>query len=249
MMVGVDGKPWFDLEPFVDMESLLSKRAKIAAALAAVHHLRYPSLVGAQVNLYDQDLLELADYTKSVMEDPEYEHKDLIKLLGNEQKIHVFLKYMSKAVALNDAIHLRTVRGGRYSNKHLAEHCVDTPAYRYFRFLKDWIDKQHIFRDYGRIVFFINEPGVPSAMHRDYPDGVSRRDNFIWLNIDGRKKFWLWDDDIKEKIDITSRAVIFDNADWHGSEPATYTGWSLRIDGVFSNVFLEKTGLKKWYGR
>jgi hypothetical protein len=86
-------------------------------------------------------------------------------------------------------------------------------------------------------------------MHRDYPDGVSRRDNFIWINIDGRKKFWLWDDETKERIDITSRAVIFDNADWHGADPATFTGWSLRVDGVFSNAFLEKTGLKKWYGR
>jgi hypothetical protein len=154
---------------------------------------------------------------------------------------------MYDVVALNEAIHLRTVRNADYFNKHKEAYCVDTPAFKFFNFLKVWLEKQEIFSEYGRVVFFINEPGVHSIKHRDYPDGVSRRDQFIWISLDGRKNFWVWDDENKTQHNITSRAALFDNADWHGSDRCDYTGWSLRIDGVFSKSFLEKTGLGDHY--
>jgi hypothetical protein len=248
-MIGVNGKPWIDLEPFVDIESLAAQKPKIAAALAASHSMRYPSIVGAQGNLYDQSLVELGDYAKTLIADPDYEYKHLIKLLGSAPKIQLFCKYMYDVVSLNEAIHLRTARVGDYFHKHLAEHCVDTPAFQYFKFFREWLDAQNIFSEYGRVVFFVNEAGVSSIRHRDYPDGVSRKDNFIWMSLDGRKSFWIWDEEKQEQHNITSRAAVFDNADWHGSDPCKYTGWSLRVDGVFSDEFLDKTGLREHYGR
>ena len=248
-MIGINGKPWFDLEPFIDIESLAEQKPKIAAALAASHSMRYPSIVGAQDNLYDQSLLELGDYAKNLIKDESYEHRNMLKLLGTAPKIQLFCKYMYDVVSLNEAIHLRTVRGADYFHKHLAENCVDTPAFKFFGFFRTWLEEQNIFSEYGRVVFFINEAGVSSIRHRDYPDGVSRKDNFIWMSLDGRKNFWVWDEEKQEQHTVTSRAAVFDNADWHGSDPCKYTGWSLRVDGVFSDEFLDKTGLRDWYGR
>ena len=248
-MIGINRKPWFDIEPFIDIESLASQKAKLAAALAASHQFRYPSVVGAQQNLYDQNETELGDLVKKITSNPLYEHAGLLRLLGSGPKINLFAKYMYDAVSLNEAIHLRTAQGGDYFNKHLASHCVDTPAFKFFGFFKDWLEDQNIFKEYGRVVFFINEPGVQSVMHRDYPDGVSRKDNFVWMSLDGRKSFWVYDENKNVKHNITSRAALFDNADWHGSDPCKYTGWSLRVDGIYSDEFLARSGLGEWYGR
>lgn len=249
MMITINDKAWIDLEPFIDIESLAVQKPKIAAALAASHQFRYPSLVGVQDNLHDQSLVELGDYAKKIARDPSYQHAKLLELLGSMPKIHLYCKYMYDVVSLNEAIHLRSVRGGDYFNKHLASHCVDTPASKFFNFFREWLDAQNIFSEYGRTVFFINEPGVSSIKHRDYPDSISRKDNFIWMSLDGRKNFWVWDDVNDIKHNITSRAAVFDNANWHGSDPCQYTGWSLRVDGIFSDEFLDKTGLRDYYGR
>jgi hypothetical protein len=242
----INGLPWINLEPFIDIDALAVQKAKIAAALAASHPFRYPSIVGAQGNLYDQSLVELGDYAKELIKDEEYEHRNLLKLLGSAPKIQLFCKYMYDVVSLNEAIHLRTSRGGNYFSKHLAEHCIDTPAFKFFNFLKVWLDAQNIFSEYGRFVFFVNEAGVHSIKHRDYPDGVSRKDNFIWLSLDGRKNFYVYDDVTEEHHYVTSRVALFDNSNWHGSDICQYTGWSLRIDGVFSPEFREKAGLKEY---
>lgn len=246
-MIGINGKPWIDLDPYIDIKSLENQKAKICAALAASQQFRYPSVVGAQQNLFDQREIELSDLVKKIISDPLYEHAGLLKLLGSIPKVTLFAKYMYDAVSLNDAIHLRSCANGNYANKHLASHCVDTPAFKYFKFLREWLNMQNIFSEYGRVVFFINEPGVQSVMHRDYPDGVSRKDNFVWLSLNGRKNFWVYDDVKDQKHNITSNSAIFDNADWHGSDPCKYTGWSLRIDGIFSESFLIRTGLKEYY--
>ena len=242
----INGQPWIDLEPYIDIESLAAQKAKIAAALAASHPFRYPSIVGAQDNLYDQSLVELGDYAKSLIQDENYEHRNLLKLLGSAPKIQLFCKYMYDVVSLNEAIHLRTARGGDYFNKHLADHCVDTPAFKFFNFLKVWLESQNIFSEYGRVVFFVNEAGVSSIRHRDYPDGISRHDNFIWLSLDGRKNFYVYDEEEDKNHYITSRVALFDNASWHGSDTCKYTGWSLRIDGVFSPEFRQKAGLEDY---
>lgn len=247
-MIGINGKPWIDLEPYIDIESLAKQKPKLAAALAASHQFRYPSIVGAQDNLYDRSEKELGDLVKKIISNPLYEHSGLLKMLGSIPKINLFAKYMYDTVSLNEAIHLRTTKSGNYFKKHLAEHCQDTPAIKFFGFFMQWLEEQNIFSEYGRVVFFINEPGVNSIRHRDYPDGVSRKEQFVWMSLDGRKNFWIWDDAKKEQHNITSRAALFDNADWHGSDPCKYTGWSLRVDGIFTEEFIDKTGLRDHYG-
>jgi hypothetical protein len=246
-MIGINGTPWFDLEPYLDMDSLEKQKHLIAMGLVLSNQYRAPT-VGVQGIFHDQSMLELGDFAKKIMEDQEYEHKDILNILKSRSNIRMFCKYMYPTVALNDAIHLNTVKGGLdYWNKHLASECVDTPAYKYFGFLRKWINDQKIFSEVGRILFFINEPGVRVVNHRDYPDGRSHRDNMMWINLDKRKNFWIWDDETKEKHYTNSRALIFDNGDWHGVDPTEYMGWSLRIDGIYSDEFLEKSGLTDWF--
>jgi len=41
-------------------------------------------------------------------------------------------------------------------------------------------------------------------------------------------------------------AAFFGSADLHGSDPNIYPSYSIRIDGVFAEEFLARTGLKGW---
>jgi hypothetical protein len=246
-MIGINGTPWFDLEPYLDLDALEKQKHLIAMGLTLANNLRAPT-VGTQGIFYDQSMIELGDFAKNVMEDPNYEYKQILPILRTRGNVRMFCKYMYPTVALNDAIHLNTVKGGLdYANKHLKAECEDTPAFKYFEFLRKWINDQNIFKEWGRVIFFINEPGVQVVKHRDYPSGRSRRDNMMWISLDKRKNFWIWDEETDTKHYTTSRGLIFDNADWHGVDPTEYMGWSLRVDGVYTDEFLEKSGLRDWF--
>ena len=53
-------------------------------------------------------------------------------------------------------------------------------------------------------------------------------------------------DDWKKQY-LNGEINTFDNATWHGSDPAKYSCFTIRIDGLFSDDFLTKTGLDKHY--
>jgi hypothetical protein len=57
----------------------------------------------------------------------------------------------------------------------------------------------------------------------------------------GSKKFYIRDD--TEKTYLNSRFCYFDNTNIHGADPVDHSTFSIRIDGVFSKSFLNKTKL------
>ena len=100
----------------------------------------------------------------------------------------------------------------------------------------------HIFSSIGRIVVFLNETGTKVIEHRDYVDGISRKDQFVWISPIGNKKFYVRDE--TSKIYLKSKFCYFDNANIHGSDQMTSASFSIRIDGTFSKDFMSITGLE-----
>lgn len=105
---------------------------------------------------------------------------------------------------------------------------------KFFGPLLDWIEKSRLFTSTGRIVFFLNTPGLASPPHVDYvhngvdlPKGV-RQSEFLWLTppdnpkqlyVDGQLAPW---------------ACSFDPMIEHWTTASDKTQWSLRIDGVLA---------------
>ena len=58
----------------------------------------------------------------------------------------------------------------------------------------------------------------------------------------GNKKFYVRDGD--NKVYFNSRFCYFDNANIHGSDIIEQSSFSIRVDGKFSQSFLDKTNLK-----
>jgi hypothetical protein len=98
----------------------------------------------------------------------------------------------------------------------------------------------------GRILFFINQLGSYTATHCDYADRNSLKDQFIWINVFQKKSFFVLDENWKKQY-LLGEINTFDNATWHGSEPAKHSCFTIRIDGLFSDEFLTKTGLDQHY--
>jgi hypothetical protein len=238
----VNDQPWVDLSTHIDISALEQHQSAFAYAIAKYPEQIYTSLVGVQANLYDQTQIELGDFAKGLVGDPTSDARQIATKLGSLGRFYTYCKYMHPVVSLNQAMYIRVMKQDHYSTKHLHDSCIDTPVTNDFKFLFEWIDSQNVFNEYGRVVMFINEPGVKTVTHRDYPNPRSHRNEFIWLTLNSLKRFFVLDND-GTKHYTDSRVIYFDNANWHGSEPCQFANWSLRIDGVFSDDFLNRTGL------
>jgi hypothetical protein len=102
-----------------------------------------------------------------------------------------------------------------YSTKHHASECIALPEDKQFTFFYEWLDRQSIFSDYGRVTLWINYPGAHSAVHTDYVDSSQPApDEFIWIDFaPDRKKFYLVDDKTNQmlvRVDIGDNNIDYD---------------------------------------
>lgn len=126
-----------------------------------------------------------------------------------------------------------------FPKKYLAAHTWDTPNAKHFQPLIDMV-KPH-FSQVGRIIIFLSPVGYEARAHRDF-EWVTNSEQFIWLNPSLRKKFYYLADG--KKTYVKGHAAWFDTTVLHGSDRAEQATYSVRIDGVFSNLtrdFLNKS--------
>jgi len=226
------------LDSFLDIESLLDLKPQIEYAIAKHSDLAVPSQYTGNIFLElgkgmlditedeKQTLLEKYPYIKDLT------HKELLLWL----RYHFDITYGQS--------HLQIISSKSWDNKHLKEESNTTPATESFKCLLDWVDKQNIFSSYGRVNLFLNEPYSITPIHHDPPERhISPKDQFIWITLSDRKQFFVYDESTNKKHYVNGTVSTFDNHNYHGSEPSRYASWSLRVDGVFSDEFLTKTGM------
>jgi len=258
-------KPILELDQFFDLSDFEELSQRIKFTVANARHLfgigiSGPSIPGMVTWLPEEGFLEAAD-AKVLVENyfkqestPQWEKGEWAKLSHDGQ---LFFTLMSQpAKSLCSTLPIRQLRtsllqkkavgnSGKFHLKHLASETEDTPAREHYEFLMQWITKQNVFEEIGRVQFFINTDGHGTPIHRDYAD-YSRRDQFIWIRFFDNKKFFVYDSDTKEKHYVKGRIATFNNYQWHGSDPGPGMGVSLRIDGKFNQDFLNRTGLKSY---
>lgn len=242
----INNQSWIDLTPFINIQPLEENKSKFAYVIAKYPEQIYTSLVGIQDNLFDTSLIELGDFAKSLATVNGID-KEMLMKLNSWPKFYTYCKYSHQVIGLNQAMYIRAMKKDSYKEKHLRQGCIDTPITHEFDFLFNWLDNEYVFAEYGRILMFLNEPGVETIRHRDYPNSTSHKNEFIWLSLHDIKKFYVYDAENDKKDYITSKVAYFDNANWHGADPMPYANWSLRIDGVFSDNFLLRTGMKNHF--
>lgn len=158
---------------------------------------------------------------------------------------------LNSAVTLGKHLSIKANVGypSTYRYKHLSKFVTSLPWTADFSFLLDWIDAQKCFKDYGRVIFWINEPNQKTAFHRDYPDNnLNMRDSFIWLTGTNKKRLLLKDPITGTEHSTNCRALTFDSTNPHCSQGNEFfTSWSLRIDGVFDKNWATRAGIAEHF--
>jgi hypothetical protein len=235
----INGKPYINLEEHLDMNAFDALHDNIILAIAKNAKHIEPSYTPRHTLLNSLPVF---------LEERE-KHKKKFPTLDQSQ-INWYTK-LSGAITLGTQLLLRGNKGypRTYQYKHLNEHSIDMPWANDIDFLFKWIDEQQCFVEYGRTMFWINEPGQKTAFHSDYGDITSdKKDMFIWLTGKFKKKIILKDDITGDTYTSLHRAMIFNNVNWHGSiGEDQFSSWSLRIDGVFSPEWAELVKLKEYF--
>jgi hypothetical protein len=78
------------------------------------------------------------------------------------------------------------------------------------------------------------------TIHRDRDPATSPEpDHCITFCPRGNKRLFLWDEEDRTKTFVSSRIYWFNDADYHGVEADPFFRYSIRVDGVFRPEFLD----------
>jgi len=239
---------WFvDLDQYVDTERFERLHERMCEGIARSWHLSEPVVIGSKESQYDMTLSEV-EFAKS--EHPEDETLKRLLSYQHREAAYQYVRFRYPTMALGRKILLRTYVDyhNGFARKHLARLNHDMPAYSYFPELKQFISDLPIFSEVGRVIIFLTDGNAKAEIHCDYADGKSRKDQFLWLNPRRAKRFFVLDTEFNKRY-LTGIANTFDNASWHGGDPSPYATFTVRIDGRFSQKFLDASNLAEHYER
>lgn len=235
----INGKKWINLEDHLDMDAFDALHDQIIFAISKNASHIEPSYTPKHT---------LLNPLPAFLEE-RAKHKNTFPALDQSQ-LNWYTK-LNGAITIGNQLLLRGNKGypRTYQYKNLNEYSIDMPWASDFDFLFKWLDEQKCFTEYGRTMFWINEPGQTTAIHSDYGDtGSEKKDMFIWLTGRFKKKIIIKDENISDIYISPHRAMIFNNVNWHGSiGNDQFSSWSLRIDGVFSPEWANAVNLTEYF--
>lgn len=95
------------------------------------------------------------------------------------------------------------------------------------------------FREIGRVVIFGLLANDHAPAHRDTEPGTSLTvAQSISIDPRGDKRFYLTDPAGRDKTRVDARFYWFNDMDYHGVDPAPAFQYSIRVDGTFERGFL-----------
>jgi hypothetical protein len=255
MIRGIGGKPYINLDPYIDIEGFTKLHYKICKGIVLSEtkkegNLLAPGIVEDINHLSFKPLFWVLREYDALPDDHE------IKVIGrqigsvkeNRDKFVLYLKLAMGGYDPYQFIFLKTEAGpwvSRFDEKEW------TPDSVHFPEVKQWMEslvENKVFKHLGRALFFKAEHDCKMMFHRDFLppaefDYFDHRHEFIHIRPNLDKPFYIWDTDTDEKIEMTSLASFFNDQDWHSGGVSNKQTYSLRIDGEFTDEFREKIGI------
>jgi hypothetical protein len=265
MIKGIGGKPYIDLEPFLDMDGFTKLHPEICRGLALA---RDYAKEGTWINpghaykdmSYVVDWKPVQDAFKEYVALPQ-DHP--IKIAGADifpsnfkdyKQRNLFTRYLKAALGANDPyIYYFLWNEGDWNSRNLVKD--KTEESKYFPGVVSWVENlvaQRIVSKIGRVMFFVCEPDGLQWEHRDLNgdngllnsnEYTPHRSEFMHLRVKTRRGFYLWDYEQRNKVFINSRAAFFNDQDWHGGERGKEQTYSLRVDCEFTDEFRKLIGV------
>jgi hypothetical protein len=233
----INNQPIVDLSSYVNVQTLSELKPSLDYAVVKSSGSAKPGGLFSYMRL-DQKGLGVYDISESEVDKSLPFIQDLI---DNDQLVS-WLRYQKDIVYAQQTVQI--IYAPDYATKHIKDKCIESKHASYFDSLFDWIKQENVFKEFGRVVVFLNEPGVPTHIHFDEPH---RKNEFIWISLSNRKKFFIYDTETQTKHYLDGLVGIFDTSNYHGADAGDYASWSIRIDGVFTDDFLNRTGMYEYF--
>jgi hypothetical protein len=259
---GIWGRPFIDLEPFVDMSRFAALDDEISYGLTQVEvgytggshkwmGIVPPSLEGEPYIDYGQVISRLSreDFARlvSLSDDPEAYDLDRQKDYEmGEERAHplshqqmLWLKYRH-GVYFPWKVFYEMIPTKSWDDKSTGSGKEFTDEAReHFPLLVEIVQGLP-FAEIGRCNIMGLEANDHGTVHHDRSDEEKvAADHFITLCPRGDKRVFLWDEEAKRKVEIRSRAYWFNDSDYHGVEADPFFRYSVRVDGFFRPEFLQ----------
>jgi hypothetical protein len=259
---GIWGRPFIDLEPYVDTSRFAELDEEICLALTEVE----TSYTGGSHKWMDI-------VPPSLRDEPYADYGEVIAAMSRDE--------FARFVALGDEPEgFDPDRRGEYEFGEEREHALSRRQMRYLELkygvyfpwkvfyelipTKGWDDKstgagkrfteearEHFpklvefvkslpFAEIGRCNIMGLMPNDHGTVHHDrsHEDKVAA-DHFISFCPRGNKRLFLWDEEEKKKVMVESRVYWFNDSDYHGVEPDPFFRYSVRVDGFFRPELLQ----------
>jgi hypothetical protein len=259
---GIWGRPYIDLEPFVDTSRFAEIDDEIAYGLTRVETsytggshkfmgIVPPSMEDAPYIDYGQVIARMSrdEFRRlvSLADDPAAFDLDRQKDYEfGEERDHplsrrqmLWLKYRY-GVYFPWKVFYELIPTRGWDDKSTgAGKAFTAEAEEHFPALVELV-KTLPFAQLGRCNIMGLEANDHGTVHHDRShDEKVAADHFISFCPRGDKRLFLWDEDEQRKVEIRSRAYWFNDGDFHGVDADPFFRYSVRVDGFFRPEFLQ----------
>lgn len=254
MIRGIGGKPYINLDPFINIERFKNMHYAICRGIAMTEN-KQNGIVGEPFDYFNGPVHHVKPLFQAIKEYNSLPPNHPIRANGmamgefkNPSKFVDYLKLSLNAYDPYQVIHLKQSKG---SDEVMAENPWADDA-KYFPELCDWIDSlvtNKVIKFVTRVLVLVAEHDNLTPMHRDlitgYEEGYyDHRHELIHLRTRLDKDFFIWDPDTNEYVLTDSHATFFNEQDWHsGGKCETNRTFSIRIDTEFTDEFRDKIGI------
>ena len=247
MLLGVNGNPYYDLTPIVDINQFRKLHPSICRGFATARHLSSQGSLDVpdgffRLEAYDNKFKPLfqgyREYSKLSDNDP-------LKLNGKGLSGNNLATYLKFAIGGYDLYSFYVLcdftKGWRESTtihyKPISDHFPEVKNFL------NYLIANNIFSSIGRATFFVLEAGGISFEHRDPaidPEHPEIASEFIHFRINLDRPFYVRDPETEIKTYIDSCAGYWNDQDYHGGDVVQKPSYSFRVDGTFTDAFKEK---------
>lgn len=260
---GIWGRPWIDLEPYIDTSRFEEIDDEICLGLANVQ-VEYtggshkwmgivpPSLADEPYVDYGEviDGFSPEEFARFVALSDTPDAFDLERQhdyeFGEERdnplsrKQMLFLKYRYGVYFPWKAFYEMVPTAGWEDKSHGIGKAFKPEAIRHFPKLIELVRGLPL-QAIGRCNILGLEANDHGTVHTDLGhEEKHEADPFITICPRGDKRLYLWDDVEQHKEYVESRVFWFNDCDYHGVEADPYFRYSVRVDGYFDEAFLER---------
>lgn len=266
MIKGIGGKPYLNLDPFLDIAGYKKLHPEICRGFALARdyakegtwmtpgfYWKDSSYIADWKFIY-QALEEYSqlptDHPIRIVGDPLYVGKDM----SNYKDRNIFTRYLKLVMGANDPyIYYFLWNEGDWENRNSER--LPTAEQAYFPGVVNWVNNlvnQNIIDRIGRVIFFHCDHNSRPFEHRDLDakNGIfdkheytPHKNEFIHIRYRTKRGFYIWDPDTESKFYLNCHAGFWNDQDWHGGEYSNEIEYGLRIDCVFSDEFRKKLGI------